>query len=315
MIWSSESSSALSTRGTYMFPVTNAESATAGSGSGEDTSNMWVSDYDLYATGWGDSLDKVFDQQERHPYAAGEFVWTGFDYLGEPTPFDKARSSYFGIVDLAGFKKDRFYLYQSHWQPDLPSAHILPHWTWPERVGLVTPVHVFSSGDEAELFVNGVSEGRKKKGQYEYRFRWDNVTYAAGEVRVVTYKNGAQWAVDAKRTVGAAAGLNMTADRTAIAGDGYDLSYITVGVVDAKGDAVPRANNTVTFSVSGPGQIVATDNGDPTDMTAFPSLTRKAFNGFALAIVKAKGNSTGQVVVSATATGLAAAQVTIQVGT
>jgi beta-galactosidase len=233
--------------------------------------------------------------------------------LGEPTPYDSSRSSYFGIIDLASFKKDRFYLYQSRWRQDFPKAHILSYWTWPDRVGLVTPVHVFSAADEAELFVNGKSAGRIKKVVYTYRFRWDTVTYQPGNLTVVTYKSGTQWAVDTKKTVGDAAKLNITADRTTIRGDGYDLSYITVAVVDSNGDTVPRAANAITFSISGPGQIVSTGNGDPTDMTACPSTTRKAFSGLALAIVRANTGSTGQITVSASATGLAAAQATLQV--
>jgi beta-galactosidase len=234
--------------------------------------------------------------------------WT----VGEPTPYDAARSSYFGIIDLAGFKKDRFYIYQSRWRSDFPSAHILPHWSWPDRVGLVTPVHVFSAADEVELFVNGKSAGRKARTASSYRFRWDSVTYQPGLLRAVAYVNGSQWAVDTKRTVDAAAKLNITADRTTIAGDGYDLSYITVAVCDGDGDTVPQANNAITFSVSGPGKIVATDNGNPTDMTVFPSLTRGAFGGLALAILRSNAGVTGQIVVTASASGLADVQLTIQ---
>ncbi len=314
MIWSSETSSVLSTRGTYMFPVTGASSATVGAAAGENASALQVSAYELYAPSWGSSPDKVFAQQDRYTYVAGEFVWTGWDYLGEPTPFSAARSSYFGIIDLAGFKKDRFYLYQSRWRPDLPMAHILPHWTWPDRVAEVTPVHVFSAADEAELFVNGKSAGRQKKAAYTYRFSWDNVTYAPGDLRVVAYKNGVQWAVDTRRTVGDAAALRVTADRATIRGDGYDLSFVTVAVVDANGDTVPQANHAITFSVAGPATIVSTDNGDPADMTAFPSLTRNAFSGLALAIVRAKAGASGPVTVSATAAGLAAGQVTLRLG-
>jgi beta-galactosidase len=135
----------------------------------------------------GSSADKVFASLERHPYVAGEFVWTGFDYLGEPTPYYSSRSSYSGIIDLAGFEKDQFYLYQAHWRADHPMAHLLPHWTWLERVGQITPVHVFTSGDEAELFLNGRSLGRKKKGPFEYRIRWDSVVYSPGTLEVVTY--------------------------------------------------------------------------------------------------------------------------------
>ncbi|RWA03599.1 hypothetical protein EKO27_g11505, partial [Xylaria grammica] len=311
MIWSSESSSVLSTRGTYIFPVTSGNNAIVGTGSGGDASASQVSAYELYATSWGSSPDKVFVGQDRYDYVAGEFVWTGFDYIGEPTPYDKSRSSYFGIVDLAGFKKDRFYLYQARWRADLPMAHILPHWTWPDRVGQVTPVHVFSSADEAELFVNGKSAGRKKRGESQYRFRWDDVKYAAGELRVVTYKGGEEWATDTKKTVGAAAKLNITADRTNIAGDGYDLSFVTVAVVDANGDIVPRASNNVTFSITGPGKIVSTDNGNPADFTVFPSPSRQAFSGLLLSIIRPNAGASGDIVVTAASPGLPSTSVTL----
>jgi beta-galactosidase len=192
-------------------------------------------------------------------------------------------------------------------------AHILPHWTWPERIGQVTPVHVFSAADEAELFVNGKSAGRIKKAASTYRFRWDTISYKPGNITVVTYKTGTKWAVDTKRTVGDATKLNITADRTTIMGDGYDLSFITITVVDDNGDVVPRADNAITFSVSGPGEFVSTDNGNPTDMTAFPSTTRKAFSGLALAVLRAIPGPFGQVIVSATAAGLLAAEVELRV--
>ncbi|KAK4096800.1 glycoside hydrolase family 2 protein [Parathielavia hyrcaniae] len=314
-IWSSESASTVSSRGTYLFPVTDANSAIVGPGSGLDDPTLQVSAYELYHPSWASSPDKVFEAHDRNPYVAGEFVWTGWDYLGEPTPYDGpggARSSYFGIIDLAGFRKDRFWLYQARWRPEVRSAHLLPHWTWPERVGLVTPVHVFSSGDEAELFVNGVSAGRVQRGLYEYRFRWDRVVYQPGEVRVVVYKGGKEWATDVKRIVGDAKELKMTADRTRIRADGDDLSFVSVAVVDGNGDTVPRASNPIAFSVSGPGQIVATDNGDPADMTAFPSLTRNAFSGLALAVVRATKGASGDITVSASADGLKGAKVTLR---
>jgi beta-galactosidase len=232
---------------------------------------------------------------------AGEFVWAGWDYLGEPEPYYDARSSYYGIIDLAGFPKDRYYLYQSQWRPDLKVAHILPHWNWPDRVGQITPIHVFTSGDEAELFLNGKSLGRKKKGQYEYRLRWDNVVYEPGEVYVITYCNGTEWATDIVRTTGPAAGFRLSADRADIAADGEDLSFVTVEVVDAKGELVPNNYDPITFSISGPGEIVATDNGDPADLTPFPSLERKAFSGLALVIVKAKKGESGSFTVTAIA--------------
>jgi beta-galactosidase len=314
LLWTSESAATTSTRGTYLFPVTGDKAQSVSNGQGGNSTSLQVSAYELYSPVWATSPDKVFTQQDTHSYVAGEFVWTGWDYLGEPTPYgynDAARSSYFGIVDLAGFKKDRFYLYQSRWRPDLPSAHILPHWNWPDRVGKVTPVHVFSSADEAELFVNGQSAGRLAKQSLTYRFRWDNVTYSPGNLYVVTYKNGKVWAEASKRTVGSAAALNMTADRTSITADGYDLSFITVAVTDGSGDTVPYATDSITFSLSGPGQIVSTDNGNPADQTSFASLTRKAFSGLALAIVRTRAGQVGQITVSATAHGLKPAQVTL----
>ncbi len=163
LIVSSETASALSTRGTYIFPVVSGTSAPVSDSTGGDPKRSAVSAYELYTAQFGASPDKVFASQDHHPYVAGEFVWSGWDYLGEPTPYYSARSSYSGIIDLAGFKKDRFYLYQSRWRPDLPMLHILPHWNWPDRMGQVTPVHVFTSGDEAELFLNGRSLGKRRK--------------------------------------------------------------------------------------------------------------------------------------------------------
>lgn len=314
LLWTSESSAAVSTRGTYIFPVVGNKSQVVSDGQGGNSTSLQVSAYELYAPSFGTGPDKVFTQQDTHPYVAGEFVWSGWDYLGEPTPYASsplARSSYFGIIDLAGFKKDRFYLYQSRWRDDLQSAHILPHWSWPDRVGEVTPVHVFSSADEAELFVNGESVGRQIKKPLTYRFRWDNVTYSPGDLRVVTYKDGDLWAEESKRTVGPTEGLNITADRTTVTADGHDLSFITVAVTDGSGDVVPYAADSITFSISGPGEIVSTDNGDPSDQTPFPSLTRKAFSGLALAIVRTTAGQAGEITVSAAADGLTSAQVTL----
>src|SRR5207237_1961866 len=155
----------------------------------------------------------------------------GLKSLGRVTV--PSRSSYFGIVDLDGFKKDRFYIYQARWRPDFPMAHILPHWNWPERIGQVTPVHVYTSGDEAELFLNGRSLGRKKRGPFEYRLRWDDVVYEPGELKAVVYNKGKTWATDTVRTTGAAAKLILKPDRKTIANDGRDLSFVTVTVADA----------------------------------------------------------------------------------
>lgn len=318
MIFSSESSSVVSSRGTYLFPVTGDNNAIVNrNGAGVDAKTRQVSAYDLYAVEWGASPDKVFAAQDRYSYVAGEFVWTGWDYIGEPTPYDsQSRSSYFGIIDLAGFPKDRFYLYQARWNPTVKMAHILPHWNWGnDRKGQVTPVHVYSSGDEAELFVNGVSQGKQKKAQYTYRFRWDKVTYQPGDVRVVTWKGGKEWATSTLRTTGTASQLRILTykNRTSIRSDGSDLSFVSVDVVDDKGDVVPTAEPTVSFSVSGEGEIVSTDNGDATDFTAFPSKERKAFRGKVLAIARAKLGSTGSFTVTAKASGLKTAEVTLAI--
>jgi beta-galactosidase len=311
LLFESESASALSSRGEYLFPVSGAISAPVRPGIGGDPKTQQVTAYELHAADFGSTPDREFGAQDQHPYVAGEFVWTGFDYLGEPTPYYGARSSYSGIVDLAGFPKDRFWLYQSRWRPELKFAHILPHWTWPGREGEVTPVHVFSSADEAELFVNGKSQGKLTRAPFAYRFRWDYVTYQPGEVKVVTWKDGKPWATEAVVTTGAAAALEARVDRTRIKGDGRDLAFVTLRVTDKAGRTAPRANNPVRFTVTGPGELVATDNGDPTSFVPFPSATRPAFNGLALAIVRARPGANGTITVRAEADGLAPATVSI----
>jgi len=312
VIIGTETASAFSSRGIYLFPVSKEISAPVRDGRGGDSKICQVSSYELHAVDFGSTADKVFGSLERHPFVAGEFVWTGFDYIGEPTPYYEARSSYNGIVDLAGFKKDRFYLYQAHWRPELPMVHILPHWNWSERSGQVTPVHVFTSGDEAELFLNGKSLGKKKKGEYEYRLHWDNVIYEPGELRVIAYKNGNKWEEEVVKTTGEATQLRVSADRTQILADGKDLSFITVQITDKDGLIVPRSNNLIEFSVEGPGEIVATDNGDSYNMESFASLNHKAFNGLALAIVRSKEGKKGTITLVAKSNGMKDTQVELQ---
>lgn len=326
-LFASETASTISSRGEYFFPVSNDKS--------KGQSDFQVSSYDLYAPRWATTPDAEFAGQDKYPYMAGEFVWTGFDYIGEPTPYnsdlsnlnnysnpeDKARaqkeleeigkirtpsrSSYFGIIDLAGFPKDRYYLYQAHWRPDYPMAHILPHWTWPGREGQITPVHVYTSGDEAELFLNGKSLGRKRKGEFEYRLRWDDVKYEPGVLKIVAYKDGKKWATDKVETAGPAAQLELAADRAKITADGNDLSYVTVTVADSKGRLVPRSKNHIKFDIEGPGEIVAVDNGDATSFEPFQAKERNAYNGLALVIVRA--NQPGKITLTAHADGLAGA--------
>jgi beta-galactosidase len=332
-LFGNETASTVSSRGDYYFPVVADKS--------KGRADFQVSSYDLYAPRWAWPPDNEFEAQDKNPSVGGEFVWTGFDYLGEPTPYGgdsntaldftdpatqarmsnqlkelgkirvPSRSSYFGIVDLCGFKKDRFYIYQARWRPDLPMAHILPHWNWPERVGEVTPVHVYTSGDEAELFLNGRSLGRKKKEQFQYRLRWDDVKYEAGELKVVAYKNGKKWADDVMKTTGPAAKVSLSADRVRVKADGSDLAFITVHVADKDGWTVPRSKNRIRFSLSGPGEIVAVDNGDATSHESFQSKELNAYNGMALVVVRTKAGVRGSIAVRADAPGLLSGSVTV----
>ena len=307
-LYGSETASTVSSRGVYVFPVSEDKSK-------GQTADFQVSSYGLYAPRWAWPPDAEFRAEDENDYVNGEFVWTGWDYLGEPTPFggkdDPARSSYFGIIDLAGFKKDRFYEYQARWRPDLPMAHILPHWTWPDRVGQVTPVFVYTSGDEAELFLNGRSLGRKALGLHEYELRWNDVVYEPGELKVVAYKGGKQWAEDAEKTAGPAAKLVLQGGQAAISADGKDLAFITVSVCDKDGVLVPRAGNHIRFAVSGPGAVAATDNGDATSYEPFQAPERNAFNGLALAVLRAREGPPGPIVVSAESEGLSGATLTV----
>ena len=334
---STESASTVSSRGEYFFPIVQGDLNNNLPGKGI----FQITSYDVAYPGWASTTDQQWTLLDKFPAAMGEFVWTGFDYIGEPTPYsgdltglkpgtrwydetkkmlDKmgatevpSRSSYFGIMDLAGFKKDRFYLYQSRWRPELPMAHILPHWNWPERKGLVTPVYVYTSGDEAELFLNGKSLGRKKKGEFEYRLKWDEVVYQSGELKVIAYKNGNKWAEDIVKTTDNASGLSMSADRPAVRPDGYDLVYVTVRIEDKNKLLVPKSNNQLNFSIDGPGRIVATDNGDATSHESFQAKSKKAYNGLCLVIVAAEKGSKGSFAVKAESRGLKNAAVKVDI--
>jgi len=333
-VFGSETAAMISTRGEYFFPVTDRP---------EDARvDFQVSSYDLSTEWFFNPPDVEWRGLDQAPYALGEFVWTGFDYLGEPTPYNgdrshllnvstpeakvrlereladlgrirvPSRSSYFGILDLAGFPKDRYYLYQARWRPELPMVHVLPHWNWPGRIGQVTPVFAYTAGDEAELFLNGRSLGRRKRGEFQYRFRWDDVVYEPGELRVVAYKRGAKWAESVVRTTGAPAKLLAAADRRELNADGADLAYVTVTVADRDGLMVPRAKHALAFELSGPGEIVAVDNGDPTSFEPFQATVRRAFNGLALVVIRTKAGAAGEITLRATSDGLAAATCTMR---
>jgi beta-galactosidase len=327
----SETTSTVSSRGEYYFPVSTNRK--------DGRMDFQATSYDYAAPSWAYMPDAEFRALDENPFVAGEFVWTGIDYLGEPTPYDTdtknrllfsdpkkqaemdallaagkkipvpSRSSYFGIMDLCGFPKDRFYLYQARWRPELPMAHILPHWNWPERVGQVTPVYVYTSGDAAELFLNGKSLGRKQRGAREYRLRWNDVVYQPGELKVVAYQNGKRWATDTMKTAGPAARIELSADRTRIQADGEDLSFVTVTITDKDGQLVPRSKNRVRFRLEGPGEIIATDNGDATSHESFQQPHRAAYNGMALVVVRSQTGRGGKLTLKAEADGLKSAQV------
>ena len=301
-----------------------------------------MSSYELYAPGWANRPDLDFELLEKNPFMAGEYVWTGFDYIGEPTPYNQdktnalnfqnpeerkkamaelerlggkapSRSSYFGILDLCGFPKDRYYLYQAHWRPDFPMSHILPHWNWAERVGQITPVHVFTSGDEAELFLNGKSLGRKKKERFTYRLVWEDVIYQPGQLTVKTWKNGKTWAEADRSTTGEAKQLLVVADRPEIRPDADDLCYVTVTIADEKGRLVPRSMNRLHFTVEGDAEIVAVCNGDATSHESLQGDTMPAFNGLCQVILRGKAGKPGSATLTVTADKLPASKATITI--
>ena len=283
----SETASTVSSRGVYRFPVEVSDHATYPDGQ--------CSSYDTEYCSWSNLPDDDWRWQDDKDWVIGEFVWTGFDYLGEPTPYDEywpSRSSYFGICDLAGLPKDRYFLYRSKWRNDAHTIHLLPHWTWPGREGEVTPVYCYTDYPEAELFVNGVSQGRVHKnvgGRLDrYRLRWNDVRYEPGELRVVVYdgqglKAGEQTVMTAQKP----ARLALEADRTTVQADGSDLAFVTVSLTDAQGTLIPYAADQLTFHVKGNGHFVAACNGDATSTQPFTQPVMRLFNGQLVVVVQA----------------------------
>ena len=321
----SETQCALSSRGVYTFPVKWGWTQ-------EKTGSLHVSGYGVEACGWSGNPnngwacapDAQWFNMDAHPECMGEFVWTGWDYLGGPYWADKMvkkfkikgiHSCATGFFDLAGFPKDTFWLFQSRWRPDLPMAHIVPHWNLPDRAGKVTPVHVFTSGDEGELFLNGRSLGRRKKDPKDwkkaYRLVWDDVVYEPGTLKVVAYKNGAPWAEKSVSTTGPAAKLKLEVEDLAEAD--ADLAFVNLEVQDAEGRFVPDASVEVAFSVKGPGELVATDNGDEADFDSFHSPVRRTFSGRLQTIVRKAPGASGKIEVEATAPSLACPSATCAV--
>ncbi|SFF68053.1 beta-galactosidase [Salegentibacter agarivorans] len=332
IIYGSETSSQTSSRGVYHLPI----QADLKEGS------KHVSSYDVVVgPPWAYPPEVEFDVQNENPFLLGEFMWTGFDYLGEPTPFGgrdnstngywnddwPSRSSYFAPVDLAGFPKDRFYLYQSQWTNE-PMVHVLPHWNWKGKEGQNIPVFAYTNADEVELFINGKSYGRKikginkteipaefkgfEKGMYPSRHRlsWD-VPYQSGALKVIAYKDGNKVAEKEIKTASKPTGIHMIADRNNIAADGKDLSFITVRIEDEHGNLHPIADNLVKFQIEGDGVLAAVGNGDQTSMASFQIPERKAFNGLCLLIVKSTEKS-GRIKVTASSPGLDPETITVR---
>ncbi len=249
--------------------------------------------------------------QDDKPWVIGEFVWTGFDYLGEPTPYDEmwpSRSSYFGINDLAGLPKDRFYLYRSRWNTKEETLHILPHWNWEGREGEVTPVFVYTNYDSAEIFVNGKSMGIQKKNnstpQNRYRLMWMDVKYEPGTLKVVAFdKEGKAVAEKTIKTAGRPFQLVLSPDKKTIKSDGKDLSYVEVSVVDKNGISCPTATNQLKFSVKGEGVFRAACNGDATSLEQFHLPTMKLFSGKLVVLVQST-IEVGEIELSVTGKGL-----------
>ena len=312
----SETASTVSSRGVYKFPVVVSDKATYADGQ--------CSSYDTEYCSWSNLPDDDWKMQDDYSWVIGEFVWTGYDYLGEPTPYDTywpSRSSYFGICDLAGLPKDRYYMYRARWNEHQHTTHLLPHWNWKGREGQVTPVYCYTDGVEGELFVNGKSQGRVRKDKSSrldrYRLRWNNVKYVPGEIRVVTYNQyGEKVGEDVKRTAGEPAQMKFsveTPDHEPIAcmvegctdehnvllnADGKDLAFVTVSLLDKDGNECPLADDELTFEVTGAGTFKAACNGDATSLEPFTHPHMKLFSGKLVVIVqssKQKGNITLKV--------------------
>ena len=326
----SETASTVSSRGVYKFPVRRVDSKAYDDGQ--------CSGYDVEACSWSNIPEDDWLLQDDKPWVIGEFVWTGFDYLGEPTPYDEywpSRSSYFGIFDLAGLPKDRYYLYRSHWNKDEKTIHLLPHWTWQGREGETTPVYCYTNYDTAELFVNGKSQGKitkqlditkasGKDGRItdvndpaidRYRLRWNNVKYEPGELKVVVYdKDGNIAGTETIKTAGKASNIKLTGDLgqpiKPIHADGEDMTFITVTITDQDGNLVPDADNQLKVTVTGSATFKGICNGDATSLEVFTQPTMKAFHGQLVIGIQSNGKK-GNATVNVSGKGLKAANVTV----
>ena len=302
VVYASETASTVSSRGAYELPAIPAAMKTR-----EDHQSTA---YDLEYCSWSQLPDMEWKSQHKNNFVAGEFVWTGFDYLGEPTPYGSlwpSRSSYFGIIDLAGIPKDRYYLYQSQWSTQ-KVLHILPHWNWKGQEGKVVPVYAYTNYPSAEVFINGKSYGKRTFNKDSllstYRLRWQNTVYQPGELKVVAYnEHGDVAETQIIKTAGEPATVKLEVDRNKLNANGNDMVFVTVSITDKDGNLCPLADNLVNFNVSGVGVLKAVDNGNPISMEPFEANSRKAFYGKCMAIIQTK-DQPGQILITAYGKGL-----------
>ena len=313
LVLGTEASSTVSSRGSYKFPVIAKANAIY--------PDHQSSSYDLEYCSWSNVPDEDLAMSEDHSWVVGQFVWTGFDYLGEPSPYDTnawpSHSSMFGIIDLADIPKDRYYLYKSVWNPRSETLHILPHWNWKGREGKITPVFVYTNYPTAELFVNGKSYGKRSKNdstlQNRFRLMWKNVRYEPGELKVVAYNSeGKAVAEKTENTAGKARQILLTPNKKQLQANGKDLIFVNVKLIDKKGNPCPTDNRLLHFSVSGNGHYKAGANGDPTCLDAFQKPQMHLFNGQLTAIVQA-GSTAGSLVLMVTGKGVKSQQLTLPV--
>ena len=320
MLLGSETASCISSRGIYHFPaeITIAD---------KRWDDLAISDYGMMAPPWAYYAEREIAAQKDYPQVMGEFIWTGFDYLGEPTPYYTnwpSRSSYFGVVDLAGLPKNRYYLYRSVWT-DIPTLHIFPHWNWENKIGENVPVHIYTNYDEVELFVNGKSQGKRtfaekktefadKKDEWQnqierFRLIWNDVVYEPGEITAVAYKDGKEAMRKTIKTAGDAYAIKLTAYRESITANGEDINYITAQVVDKEGNLCPNADNRITFTANGVAEVYATDAGDQRETETFLRPDKKAMSGMLVAVIRSTEEK-GKVTITASADGLISGEVT-----
>jgi beta-galactosidase len=309
-ILGSETASTVSSRGVYKYPVVNAANVIY--------NDRQCSSYDLEYCSWSNIPDKDFVLQDDKPWVIGEFVWTGFDYLGEPTPYDNywpSRSSYFGICDLAGLPKDRYYLYRSRWNTEDATLHVLPHWNHEGREGEITPVFVYTSYQSAELFINGKSQGIQRKSNESdvnrYRLMWMDVKYEPGTLKVVAYDDAGKPVAEKQVvTAGQPHHIRLEADRKTISANGEDLCYVTATIVDKNGNPCPTAGNRLNFEVKGAGTFRAVCNGDATSLEVFHQPTMQAFSGSLVVLVQSTAQK-GNIELTVSGKGLKTGKITI----